>query len=184
MTTPVRATIIATLALALGGVACSSDPNDAAVTTTPPTVAAPTTTTVAAPQLFDIVGTALTAGPFTELAGLVVDAGLVDTLRGAGPFTVFAPTNAAFQKLPVDTLHSVQDDPKLLATVLTYHVVPGALKLADLKPGKLTTVAGIDLDVTRDGDNVLINGFPIAAGDVVATNGVVHVLGDVLLPPS
>lgn len=184
MTSAFRVTILATLALAIGGVACSSDPNDAAVTTTPPTVAAPTTTTTIAPQLHDIVGTALTAGSFTELAGLVVDAGLVDTLRGAGPFTVFAPTDAAFAKLPVDTLHAVQDDPKLLATILTYHVVPGALKLADLKPGKLTTVAGIDLDVTREGDTVLINGSPIVAGDVMATNGVVHVLGDVLLPPS
>ena len=174
-------TILATLALAVGGVACSSDPSDSAATTT--TAAAATTTTTAAPQLFDIVGTALTAGPFTELAGLVVDAGLVDTLRSAGPFTVFAPTNAAFQKLPLETLHAVQDDPKLLATILTYHVVPGALKLTDLKPGKLTTVAGIDLEVTRDGDKVLINGSPIAAGDVVATNGVVHVMGDVLLPP-
>ncbi len=172
-----------TLALALGGVACSADPNDAAVPTTPPSVATATTTTAAAPQLSDVVGTALTAGPFTELAGLVVDAGLVDTLRGAGPFTVFAPTNAAFDKLPLATLHAVQDDPKLLSTILIYHVVPGALKLADLKPGKLTTVAGIDLDVTRDGDTVLINGFP-AAGDVVASNGVVHVMGDVLLPPS
>ena len=96
---------------------------------------------------------------------------------------MFAPTNAAFQKLPVATLHAVQDDPKLLATVLTYHVVPGALKLADLKPGKLTTVSGIDLDVTRQGDKVLINGVEIAAGDIVASNGIVHVVGDVLLPP-
>jgi uncharacterized surface protein with fasciclin (FAS1) repeats len=184
VTSSLRVTILATLALAVGGVACSSDPSDGAVTTTPPTVAAPTTTTTAAAQRFDIVGTALTAGAFTELAGLVVDAGLVDTLRGPGPFTVFAPTNAAFDKLPLETLHAVQDDPKLLATILTYHVVPGALKLADLKPGKLTTVAGIDLVVTRQGDKVLINGSPIAAGDVVATNGVVHVMGDVLLPPS
>ena len=183
MTSALRVTILATLALAVGGVACSSDPSDSAATTTTAVAPAATTTTAAAPQLFDIVGTALTAGPFTELAGLVVDAGLVDTLRGPGPFTVFAPTNAAFQKLPVETLHAVQDDPKLLATILTYHVVPGALKLADLKPGKLTTVAGIDLEVTRDGDKVLINGSPIAAGDVVATNGVVHVMGDVLLPP-
>ena len=175
-------TILATLALAISGVACSSDPNDAAATTTPSAVATPTTTTTIAPKLDDIVGTALTAGVFTELAGLVVDAGLVDTLRGKGPFTVFAPTNAAFAKLPLDTLHAVQDDPKLLATVLTYHVVPGALKLADLKPGKLMTVAGINLDVTRQGDTVLINGSPIS-GDVMASNGVVHVLGDVLLPP-
>jgi uncharacterized surface protein with fasciclin (FAS1) repeats len=184
VTPPIRLTILAALTFGLAATACSSDSNDAAVTTTPSTVASPTTTTTPAPQLFDIVGTALTAGPFTELAGLVVDAGLVDTLRGAGPFTVFAPTDGAFQKLPLDTLHAVQDDPKLMATILTYHVVPGALKLADLEPGKLTTVAGIDLDVTRDGDQVLINGFPIAAGDVVATNGVIHVMGDVLLPPS
>lgn len=184
MTSAFRASILSTLALAIIGVACGSDPNDSTATTTPPTVAAPTTTTTPAPQLHDIVGTALAAGSFTELAGLVIDADLVDTLRGAGPFTVFAPTNAAFQKLPLDVLHSVQDDPKLLATVLTYHVVPGALKLADLQAGKLSTVAGIDLDVTRDGDEVFINGFPIAAGDVMATNGVVHVMGDVLVPPS
>jgi uncharacterized surface protein with fasciclin (FAS1) repeats len=182
--TAFRATILAILALAIGGVACSTDPNDAAVTSTPPTVAAPTTTTAAAPQQYDVVGTALTAGSFTELAGLVVDAGLVDTLRGAGPFTVFAPTDAAFAKLPLATLHAVQDDPKVLATILTYHVVAGALKLADLKPGKLTTVAGIDLDITRQGDTVLINGSPIVAGDIMATNGIVHVLGEVLLPPS
>jgi uncharacterized surface protein with fasciclin (FAS1) repeats len=175
-------TFLATLALAVGAAACSTDPNDAAVTTT--VAPAATTTTLAPAQPVDIVATALTAGVFTELAGLVVDAGLVDTLRSKGPFTVFAPTNAAFQKLPVDALHSVQDDPKLLTTVLTYHVVPGALKLADLKPGKLTTVAGIDLNVTRQGDKVLINGFEIAAGDVVASNGIIHVMSDVLLPPS
>ncbi len=184
MTSPIRATILATLALAISGAACSNDLNDAAATTTIPPVTAPPTTTTAAAQRFDIVGTALSAAAFTELAGLVVDAGLVDTLRSAGPFTVFAPTNAAFQKLPVDALHAVQDDPKLLATVLTYHVVPGALKLADLKPGKLTTVSGLDLDVTRQGDKVLINGFEVAAGDVIASNGVVHVMSDVLLPPN
>ena len=178
-------TILATLALTLGGAACSSDPTDSAPTTTVLAVAAPpTTTSTAAPQRYDIVGTALTAGPFTELAGLVVDAGLAETLRGKGPFTVFAPTNEAFKKLPVATLHAVQDDPKLLASVLTYHVVAGALKLADLKPGKLTTVSGADLTVTRQGDKVLINGTEIVAGDVVASNGIVHVIGDVLLPPS
>jgi uncharacterized surface protein with fasciclin (FAS1) repeats len=167
----------------VGGTGCSDDPSDAAVTTTIAAVAAPTTTTTAPAQLLDVVGTALSAGVFTELAGLVVDAGLVDTLRGDGPFTVFAPTDDAFAKLPLDALHSVQDDPKLLTTVLTYHVVPGALRLADLEPGKLTTVAGLDLEVTREGDKVLINGNEIAAGDVEASNGIVHVMGDVLLPP-
>ena len=182
VTSTFRVTILA-VALAVGGAACSDDPSDAVVTTTLPAAAAATTTTEAPPQLFDIVGTALSAGVFVQLAGMVVDAGLTDTLRSAGPFTVFAPTDAAFAKLPIDALHSVQDDPKLLATVLTFHVVPGALKLADLQPGKLTTVAGIDLDVTREGDTVLINGVEIAAGDVVATNGIIHVIGDVLLPP-
>ena len=171
------------LALAVGTTACSSDSSDAAVATTIPTVAEPTTTTAAPPQLVDIVGTALSAGVFTELAGLVVDAGLVDTLRDTGPFTVFAPTNAAFDKLPVDTLHAVQGDTKLLTTVLAYHVVPGALKLADLQPGKLTTVAGTDLTVTREGDKVFINGFEISSGDVEASNGIIHVMDDVLLPP-
>ena len=183
VTSSLRFAVVAALLLGAGTVACSSDPGDAATTTAAPTttVAAPTTTL--APQLHDIVGTALTANVFGQLAGMVVDAGLVDTLRSAGPFTVFAPTDAAFEKLPVDALHAVQDDPKLLATVLTYHVVPGALKLADLKPGKLTTVAGIDLTVTRQGDKVFVNGSEVK-GDVVASNGVIHVLDDVLLPPS
>jgi uncharacterized surface protein with fasciclin (FAS1) repeats len=165
---------------ATGG--CSGDESDATPTTMTGTTAAPTTTLMPA-RKYDIVGTALGAGVFTQLAGMLVDAGLVDTLRGPGPFTVFAPTDAAFAKLPVAALHGVQDDPQLLATVLTYHVVPGALTLSDLKEGKLTTVAGIDLDVTRDGDRVFINGNEIAAGDVMATNGIIHVMGDVLLPP-
>jgi uncharacterized surface protein with fasciclin (FAS1) repeats len=174
---------VAVLAVPL---ACSEDPADTTPTTaatTPPT--APPTT-AAEPQIgpYDVVGTALQAGVFSQLAGMVVDAGLVDTLRSAGPFTVFAPTNEAFQALPIDALHGVQDDPELLATVLTYHVVPGALKLEDLQDGPLTTVSGLDLEVSHDGDEVLINGVPIAAGDIEATNGIVHVMGDVLLPPS
>jgi uncharacterized surface protein with fasciclin (FAS1) repeats len=174
------------LLLAVPLVACSQDPADTAPTTTVAaavTTAAPTTTEVVASQ-YDIVGTALTATVFSQLAGMVVDAGLVDTLRSAGPFTVFAPTNEAFDKLPLDALHEVQDDPQLLSTVLTYHVVPGALTLADLHDGPLATVAGPDLEVSHDGDQVLINGHPIAQGDIAATNGVVHVMDDVLLPPS
>ncbi len=194
--------IAATVAiLAFVGAACAADPSDA-VTTTPATTPAttPPTTPVASADTIadttaggeavtsiefpphDIVGMALMGGDFTQLAGMVLDAGLIPTLRGDGPFTVFAPTNEAFAKLPIDALHGVQDDPATLATVLTYHVVPGRLLLADLAPGKLTTVAGIDLDVTREGDKVFINGFE-ATADVIATNGVIHVMGDVLLPP-
>ena len=197
MTSRVRLGSAALVLTALVGLsACGSGrPNgsDAATTTAPPTTAAAmTTTTGAVPPTtipVDIVATALTAGVFTELAGLVTDAGLVDTLRGTGPFTVFAPTDDAFGKLPLATLHAVQDDPKLLATVLTYHVVAGKLTVADLRTiadgaGTVKTVAGIDLKITREGHEVLVNGFRIAAGDVMASNGVIHVMGDVLVPPS
>lgn len=179
--------LLATTAL-LAMTACSSDSNDAAPTTAPPTVpgttAAPTTVPL---PLGDIVAVALTNGVFTQLAGMVAEAGLIETLRGTGPFTVFAPTDDAFKKLPLDTLHAVQADPKLLGTVLTYHVAPGALTLDDLKKiagsgGKLTTAAGIDLTITVDGDTVVVDGHPIAAGPVPATNGLVYVMTDVLVP--
>lgn len=169
--------------------ACSSDSTDSVPTTLPlptTTTAAPTTTR---PAPVDIVATALTTGNlFTQLAGLLVDAGLVDTLRTPGPFTVFAPTDAAFAKLPIDTLHAVQADPKLLTTVLTYHVAAGTFTVADLlaiadSTGTLDTVAGIPLKITRQGDAPLVNGFPIAVADVVASNGVIHAMGDVLVPP-
>jgi len=185
---------IGTAALAVTAIvavtACSNDSNDA----TPPPTTAPAATTSTVPPtvtmpLGDIVATALTNVQFTTLAGLVVDAGLVDTLRGTGPFTVFAPVDAAFDKLPLETLRAVQGDPKLLATVLTYHVAAGALTAADLlaiadSTGKLDTVAGIPLTITRDGDTPLVNGFRVAVADVKATNGIIHALGDVLVPPT
>ncbi|MEX1106540.1 MAG: fasciclin domain-containing protein [Ilumatobacteraceae bacterium] len=178
------ATLVAVSLLVLTAASCADDLADAPPPSTSPvatdSTAAPTTTLMPA-KLYDIVGTALQGGDFTQLAGMALDAGLVDTLR-TGEFTVFAPTNDAFRKLPLDVLHSVQDDPTLLATVLTYHVVPGTLMLADLQDGPLATVAGIDLTVSHDGDTVLIDGSPIVAGDVQATNGVIHVMGDVLVP--
>ena len=145
------------------------------------TVAAPTTTS-ATPEQPDIVGTALISGVFTELAGLVADAGLIPTLRG-GPFTVFAPTNDAFAKLPTDVLHAVQDDPKTLARVLTYHVVAGALTVADLKEGELETVSGDMLTISKHDGKTFVNGNAITTADVAASNGVIHVMSDVLVPP-
>jgi uncharacterized surface protein with fasciclin (FAS1) repeats len=164
--------------------ACSSDDEDGLPTTTASQPGVTTPATTAVPARPDIVGTALTAGVFTALAGLVLDAGLLETLRSPGPFTVFAPTDGAFAKVPTETLRAVQADKELLTSVLTYHVVPGALALADLTPGQLMTVAGVPLEVTREGDQVFVNGFPVAAGDVTASNGVIHVMGDVLVPPS
>lgn len=175
------------LAASLIGAGCGEDSDDSSAPTpteTPVTEAAGPETTLP-PEKYDIVGTALNARAFTILASLVVDAGLVGALKGEGPLTVFAPVDAAFEALPEGTVAAVRSDPDLLATVLTYHVVPGALKLADLEDGqKLTTLAGIDLEVTKDGDTTLINGIEVAAGDVEATNGIVHVMSGVLVPPS
>jgi uncharacterized surface protein with fasciclin (FAS1) repeats len=139
-----------------------------------------TSTTETPLPMGDIVATALTNQVFTELAGLALDAGLVETLRG-GPFTVFAPTDAAFAKLPLDVLHAVQDDPATLATVLTHHVVPGAIAPEDLLAGELTTVAGTTLAVTVVEGTTFVEGNAVGAG-VEATNGYVYVMSDVLVP--
>ncbi len=181
-----RRVAVFAIALPLFATACASDPNDGAVATIPvpsPTSTAPgaTTTTVATlGPPYDIVGTALSATVFNELAGLVVDAGLVEALRG-GPFTVFAPTDAAFAKLPGDVLHAVQDDPDLLATVLKHHIVEGTLTPDQLVPGELTTLAGDNIVVSRVGDQTFVDGNLVGAG-VTATNGEVYVMGDVLVP--
>ena len=179
----VRALALISL-IGIGAAACSSDANDAVTTTAASTVPAESTTTTETPlPMGDIVATALTNQVFTELAGLALDAGLVDTLRGAGPFTVFAPTDAAFDKIPVDILHAVQDanGGELLTTVLLHHVVPGAITPDQLAEGTLETAAGDTLTVTKVGDQFFVDGNPVGAG-VQATNGYVYVMSDVLVP--
>lgn len=166
--------------LTLVGVACSSDANDA-VTTTSAAPSESTTTTITPLPMGDIVATALTNQVFTQLAGMVLDAGLLDALRSEGPLTVFAPTDAAFDKIPLETLHSVQDNLDVLTKVLTNHVVSGAITPDDLAVGELTTLAGTTLDITKDGDTFYADGFPIGAA-VEATNGWVYVMSDVLIP--
>jgi transforming growth factor-beta-induced protein len=165
----------------LGAAACSEDPNDAATTTAASTVPGDSTTTTLTPlPMGDIVATALTNHVFTELAGLVVDAGLVEALRG-GPFTVFAPTDAAFDKLPVPVLHTVQDNADVLKTVLLHHVVEGTITPEQLAAGELTTLAGTTLTVTKVGEDFFVDGNKVGAG-VEATNGYVYVMSDVLVP--
>ena len=139
---------------------------------------------VLVPALGDIIDVATTLPGFDTLAGLVTQAGLVETLKGEGPFTVFAPTNDAFEALDAATLAAVQADPDLLATVLTYHVVAGDLNTDQLAEGKLTTVAGIDLTVTKVDGVTYVDGNPILVQNVQATNGVIHVIGAVLVPES
>jgi len=137
---------------------------------------------VLVPALGDIIDVATTLPGFETLAALVTQADLIDTLKSEGPFTVFAPVNEAFDALPAATLAAVQGDPELLATVLTYHVIAGKLTTEMLQPGTLTTVAGVDLEVTVVDGVTLIDGNPILVQNVQASNGVIHVLGAVLVP--
>jgi uncharacterized surface protein with fasciclin (FAS1) repeats len=133
----------------------------------------------------DIVDTAVAAGNFKTLVAAVQAAGLVDTLKGTGPFTVFAPTDEAFAKLPagtVDDLLKPENKDKLVA-VLTYHVVPGKVMAADVtgKETKAKTVQGSE--VTVNGTNgVMVDGAKVVQADIVADNGVIHVIDAVILP--
>ena len=132
-------------------------------------------------QAKDIVDTAVGAGNFKTLAAALQAAGLVDTLKGKGPFTVFAPTDAAFAKIPKATLDALLADKAKLTAVLTYHVVAGKVMAADVKPGSVRTVQGTDLMVSTMG-GVKVNGSNVTATDIVADNGVIHVIDSVLLP--
>ena len=134
----------------------------------------------------DIVDTAVDAGQFNTLAAALTAAGLVETLKGAGPFTVFAPNDAAFAKLPagtVDTLLKPENKDQLVA-VLTYHVVPGKVMAADVvNVNEAKTVNGAMITVKVDVDTVMINDAKVTAADIAATNGVIHVIDTVILPP-
>ncbi len=129
----------------------------------------------------DIVDTAVKAGNFTTLVTAVKAAGLVDTLKGPGPFTVFAPTDAAFAKVPKATLDALLADKAALAKVLTYHVVPGKVMAADVRAGKVKTVEGQELTITTK-SGVMVDNAKVVATDVVASNGVIHAIDTVLMP--
>jgi uncharacterized surface protein with fasciclin (FAS1) repeats len=130
----------------------------------------------------DIVDTAASAGQFNTLVKAVQAAGLVDTLKGKGPFTVFAPTDEAFAKLPPGTVESLLQDKQKLTQVLTYHVVPGRVTAAQVKPGPVKTVQGQSLRVRSEGGNVTVDNAKVIKTDVMASNGVIHVIDSVVLP--
>lgn len=133
----------------------------------------------------DIVATAVGAGSFTTLASLLQKAGLVSTLQGAGPFTVFAPTDAAFAKVPKATLDALAADPAKLKAVLLYHVVAGNVPASDVvKLTSAKTVNGANVSIKVEGGTVMVNGAKVVTPDVKATNGVIHVIDTVLLPPA
>ncbi|MFN4129786.1 MAG: fasciclin domain-containing protein [Paracoccaceae bacterium] len=133
----------------------------------------------------DIVDTAVAAGTFNTLVAAVTAAGLVDTLKGEGPFTVFAPTDEAFAALPEGTVENLllPENKDQLTAILTYHVVPGKVMSTDLSEGlTAATVNGADVTITLDG-GAKVNGANITTADIEATNGVIHVIDTVIMPP-
>lgn len=133
----------------------------------------------------DIVDTAVSAGSFKTLAKALQAAGLVDTLKGAGPFTVFAPTDEAFAKLPAGTLEDLlkPENKQKLTAILTYHVVPGKVMAADVtKVKNAKTVNGQSLTIAASGGSVTIDNARVVKTDVMASNGVIHVIDTVILP--
>jgi uncharacterized surface protein with fasciclin (FAS1) repeats len=131
----------------------------------------------------DIVDTAVEAGTFNTLVAAVQAAGLEETLRGEGPFTVFAPTDEAFAALPEGTVEGLLADPEALAKILTYHVVAGKVMSGDLTNNMMAaTVNGADITIMTEG-GVTVNGANVIAADIEASNGVIHVIDAVILPP-
>ncbi|MGF1611221.1 MAG: fasciclin domain-containing protein [Kiloniellales bacterium] len=134
----------------------------------------------------DIVDTAVSAGQFETLAAALNAAGLVETLKGPGPFTVFAPTDEAFAKLPAGTVDNLlkPENKDQLVAILTYHVVPGEVMAADVvKLKQAKTVNGEMLGVRVKADSVMINDAKVTMPDIDASNGVIHVIDSVILPP-
>jgi uncharacterized surface protein with fasciclin (FAS1) repeats len=176
------ARLIAVATLGLGtvgfaGVACEATPQQ------PETTSAPAAPTAAASK--DIVDTAVSAGKFNTLAAALKAAGLVDTLKGDGPFTVFAPTDAAFAKLPAGTVEDLlkPENKEKLVSILTYHVAAGKAMSSDLKDGQaVKTVNKKDVTVRLDGGNVMVGDAKVIMADVPASNGVIHAIDTVLIP--
>ena len=129
----------------------------------------------------DIVDTAVAAGQFKTLATALQAAGLIETLKGKGPFTVFAPTDEAFAKIPKADLDALLKDKAKLTAVLTYHVVPGKVMAKDVKAGKVKTVQGSELTIGTTG-GVTVDNAKVIKTDIAASNGVIHVIDTVVLP--
>ncbi|MBI5027806.1 MAG: fasciclin domain-containing protein [Actinobacteria bacterium] len=184
-------TAAAIIGLGLVATGCTATtpaaPSPSAPATSAASTPAPTMSESAAP---DIVDTAVAAGDFTTLAQALTAAGLVETLKGEGPFTVFAPTDEAFAKLPDGALDGLLKDKEALTGVLTYHVVPGevmAAQVAGMDGQKVTTVQGGTFTVNvKDGKVSLTDGagntVNVVKTDITASNGVIHVIDGVLLP--
>jgi uncharacterized surface protein with fasciclin (FAS1) repeats len=153
-------------------------------------------TTLVAGLVIALAGCATTSGPvnladsiaanpaLSTLNGLVIKAGLSDTLKTGGPFTVFAPTNEAFKAVPAATMADLAQHPEKLKAVLTYHVVPGKTMAADVKNSNVKTVNGANVALAKAGDFVTVESGAVVTANIVATNGVIHTIDTVLLPPA
>ena len=173
--------LVVVASLTLGAVACSSDSGSSSADTT----AKNNSSTTMAMNAETIVQIASGNADFSTLVSAVKSAGLAETLSGKGPFTVFAPTNEAFAKLPAGTLASLT--PEQLKSILTYHVVAGEVLAKDVKPGKVKTVNGEELTINVNGGKVTItdakgNTYNVVKTDIKGSNGVIHVIDGVLMP--
>jgi uncharacterized surface protein with fasciclin (FAS1) repeats len=130
----------------------------------------------------NIVDTAIGAGIFTTLAAGMKTAGLTGTLAGNGPFTVFAPTDEAFKKLPAGAMDALLKDPAKLKAVLNYHVIPGRVSAKDMKSGDVMTLQGSPLTAVVVSSEVKVNGAHVRRADLLATNGVIHAIDTVIMP--
>jgi uncharacterized surface protein with fasciclin (FAS1) repeats len=186
--------LAAALVIAPIAVSCAGEPaadTSADVTSEVPTEEVPATTTetptdTTATTGETIVDVAAANGSFNTLVAAVQAAGLEETLSGEGPYTVFAPTDEAFAALPEGTVEKLTkpENQAALQQILSYHVVEGEVPAAEIQSGPVGTVEGGDLEVTADAGEVTVNGASVVQPDVVASNGVIHVVDTVLLPPN
>ena len=130
----------------------------------------------------DIVETAIAAGNLTTLISAVKTAGLTDTLTGKGPFTVFAPTDEAFKRLPVGALDALIRDSAKLKAVMSYHVIKGHVLAKDVKSGEVMTLQGSPLVASVSSSGAEVNGVPVKQADIIATNGVIHMIEAAIMP--
>lgn len=175
---------LAAACLALAG--CTSDSGETSTTSSPTAAASPMETTTTQAAAGTIVDVAAGNPDFSTLVAAVQAADLSATLNGEGPFTVFAPTNAAFEALPAGLVDALllPENKEVLTQILTYHVVPGEVMSADVEPGKVKTVEGQDLTIAvKDDGTVTVNGATVEKVDIEASNGVIHVIDEVLVPP-
>ena len=184
-----RLCVIGLLAIALPLAACASTPNetaaDGATGTESSETAQPETTQPEVAQAdATVVDVAVDSGSFQTLTAAIQAAGLEETLQGAGPFTVFAPTDEAFAALPEGTVEELllPENRDRLVQILTYHVVPGAVASSDILPGEVATVEGTSVNLVVQDGTVQVNEATVIQADVPASNGVIHVIDSVLIP--